>query len=264
MEGRFREVGVADSTQTPMRREGNQGGIFYLLRSMVATSVDLLFPKTCLGCDSEGDWVCSACLSALKRYRLIACAGCGRNVQGGSHACSSCLEKFCLSDLQIAFDYNDPLVQKMIHALKYEYIEELSGVLGKFLAENAVGCYRQYEVLCPVPLHKRRLLERGFNQSELLARAVGEILGIPVHADLLLRTKYTQPQVGLARERRLTNVSGAFGLHPRFFALAGSAQRERIWLIDDVFTTGSTLFECAKVLKKSGYHEVGALVVAKG
>jgi ComF family protein len=113
-------------------------------------------------------------------------------------------------------------------------------------------------VVVPVPLHKHRERERGFNQSELLARHFARLASIPMHSNLLLRNKATQVQAGLSRRARRLNLSGAFSL-PQKSEVVGRT----ILLIDDVFTTGTTLNECAKLLKESGAPRVNVLTLAR-
>jgi ComF family protein len=114
------------------------------------------------------------------------------------------------------------------------------------------------DVIVPVPLHRRRLRQRGFNQSALLARELGKRLGVPVRCDLLARKLWTEPQTRLNREERLRNVRDAF----RVLKL-DEAGGMRILLIDDVFTTGTTLGECTQELKRADASEVHALTVSR-
>ena len=114
------------------------------------------------------------------------------------------------------------------------------------------------DLVVPVPLHPKRLQERGFNQSGLLAKEFSRRLGLPISFDLLVRKKWTQPQTRLNRKERLENVKGAFGL-----CEADAVRGRRILLLDDVFTTGTTLSECAKTLKRAGGSEVHVLTVTR-
>ena len=114
------------------------------------------------------------------------------------------------------------------------------------------------DIVLPVPLHPKRLKERGFNQSGLLAKEFSRMQGLPVSFDLLIRKNWTEPQTRLNRKERLENVKGAFSLCD-----ASAVRGRRVLLIDDVFTTGTTLSECAKTLKKAGASEVHVLTVTR-
>jgi ComF family protein len=114
------------------------------------------------------------------------------------------------------------------------------------------------DMLAPVPLHKKRLRQRGFNQALLLAAAIGQRFGIPLSCDNLVRVRYTRPQVELSAGERAANVAGAFALRR-----PAEAAGKSILLIDDVFTTGATLNECSRVLKEAGAASVTALTLAR-
>jgi ComF family protein len=148
----------------------------------------------------------------------------------------------------------------LIHRFKYREESGLAAPLGDLLAGGDYPGFRigDATVVVPVPLHRQRLRERGFNQSLLLARVVGRRHGIPVAARALRRTAATPPQVTLGRKERERNVRGAF--------TAGDAAHlpgERALLVDDVYTTGSTLKECARVLVDAGAREVFVLTLAR-
>jgi len=157
-------------------------------------------------------------------------------------------------------------ISEAIRILKYEYVRELATPLGQLLAE-AVGRSELPvpDFLIPVPLHGLRFRYRGFNQSSLIADAVSESfmdgIRIPVRSDLLLRTRFTLPQArSRSRKARFENLENAFSV-PR------GNRREQIsgktiWIVDDVATTGTTLEECAKTLKRSGAKSVFGIVVA--
>jgi len=115
-----------------------------------------------------------------------------------------------------------------------------------------------YALIMPVPLHWRRLKERGFNQSVILAREVARAHSIHLDFEILKRTNYTKPQTNLSRKQRSTNVKGAFEVADR-----ERVEGKRVVLIDDVYTTGSTVRECARVLIKNGAADVAVLTLAR-
>jgi ComF family protein len=218
---------------------------------------DVLFPKYCLACKREGEWLCEKCLEKLRSEvrPQFFCPVCYLDKPDG-RVCIGCASKSYLDGSSSSADYSTELIADMIQKLKYEYIEELAGVFGKLaVIPNLIGNPVDYVVL-PVPLHRRRYVERGFNQAELLAREWGRVLNMPVRTDVLLRARHTAHQVGLGREERKNNLTNAF-------AVKGILPAKRVILVDDVFTTGSTLQECARVLKSAGAEEVWGMTVAR-
>jgi ComF family protein len=150
----------------------------------------------------------------------------------------------------------------MIHRLKYSRESWLARPLGQLLAkarsETRIARLADEAVLVPVPLHARRMRERGFNQAELLASQMSRRVGLPIW-NVLERTRYTTTQTSLDREERMANLRGAFSLKRARRDLSGRT----VWLIDDVLTTCSTADECARILKSAGAEIVVALAVAR-
>lgn len=149
------------------------------------------------------------------------------------------------------------VLRRLIHLLKYEGMEPLGATLGRRLAEPA-GELAPYDVVAPVPLHRSRRLERGFNQAELLGRGLARAAGGRLEPGLLARRRATQPQAGLTAAERRTNLRGSF-YAPRREAVRG----RKILLIDDVTTTGATLEACARALQRAGAASVVALTLAR-
>ncbi len=203
---------------------------------------DLFFPMQCLECGADGVALCAKCLSGIKLSddRLTPVG----ELDGLIGA---------------AADYKQ--LEGFITLLKYDYVTELASPLASLMLRTLRGRgFSGEAVLVPVPLHVRRLRERGFNQSELLAREVSGALGWPL-VNVLARTRRTRPQVGLGREDRLKNVIEAFGLVP---GLAAGLSGKTVVLVDDVYTTGATIGECAKILRQAGVAKVYGLVLARG
>jgi ComF family protein len=150
-------------------------------------------------------------------------------------------------------------LREAVHRFKFRGDLGLDRPLGELLAEALSGQAApgwRPDLVVPVPLHRRRLAERTYNQSLLLARAVARSWRVPVPARLLLRTRATPPQQGLSAEERRRNLRGAFALRQ---PLGG----ERVLLVDDVLTTGATARECARVLRDGGAGEVAVAVLAR-
>jgi ComF family protein len=170
-----------------------------------------------------------------------------------------------LAGLTSAFNYVG-LIEKAIKKLKYHFVSDLAKDLTElfltFIGEHKAFTQfcQQMPILAPIPLHQKRLNWRGFNQSELLGQRIAQNLGLPFVPDLLVRTKETLPQADLDKEARLKNVAGAFEFNRASrFAIHDS----RVIIFDDVWTSGATLREAAKVLKRAGAEKVCGLTLAR-
>jgi len=200
------------------------------------------------------------------------CPICGRGALGGlTH--DFCRKPFGLDGLTSIFAYKG-VVAKAIKKLKYKFVkdlaEELVELFLSFCGEEKLFsdfCCLSNVILVPIPLHPQRLRWRGFNQAELLGELIAENLGIKFVPDLLIRVKDTKPQVELDRKSRQQNILGAFRKNPNSQSTrlpAGEGVRNSLILIfDDVWTTGATLKEAAKVLKRNGAKKVWGLTIAR-
>jgi ComF family protein len=220
--------------------------------------------QCCELCDAEQpDVVCRACVQGLPLIDAAsACPSCAQP-SAGAHRCGACLaHPPSTSAVTACFDYRFPL-DRLVQSFKFSANLGLVG----FFADGMVRAVQlraariEYgdhgdAVLVPVPLAPKRLAERGFNQSALLAAAVGRSLNIPVAHDRLRRIRETPPQSGLDGAARRRNLRGAFACDQPFHG-------ERVILVDDVMTTGTTIAEAAEVLHASGAADVSALVVAR-
>jgi ComF family protein len=210
--------------------------------------LDLIFPSVCLICHSlSNDPVCAKCQSQLKLFE-------SRKPffdKGGKVAPFNHI--LCL------FPYEEPLKQAL-HLLKFERKQILLLWLNKLLLnqlkENNIDL-KGIALITSVPLAKKRLKERGFNQAELLARSIGDDWNIP-YQETLLRTKETTPQFKLKKEARMKNLNQAF----QIITLA-PIKHKKILLVDDIYTTGATLRECGKVLTVAGAKQIIGLTLAK-
>ncbi len=204
---------------------------------------DLLFPISCLGCGKSDVWICRKCLQSIPGFPR------------------SELEKIRIKGIDeiiVAAGYDNQLVQKAVHLLKYKSVADLAKPLAEVILNNtAVSKLENDNLIIPVPLHRRRQRERGFNQSDLIAKALADRLDWEMRDDVLIRKKHTTPQMKLDREDRLQNLKDAFELRKPL-------PNKNIVLVDDVLTTGSTLRECARVLKKYGAKIITAVCVAHG
>jgi ComF family protein len=176
------------------------------------------------------------------------------------HLCSDCLSAEPYFTRARAICHYEGLMMEAISRFKYGGVTQLAKPLGTFLAEyqDPELSFSGIDLLIPVPLHPRRLRERGFNQSLLLARFFKKKHSIPLDFTSLQRFRLTQPQTQLSASERRKNVRGAFRV-----TNAEAVEEKRILLIDDVFTTGATVRECAKVLVEAGAKQVDVLTLAR-
>ena len=233
------------------------GKVFPQLTRLGGGVVDFLFPRRCVGCGREGSFLCHSCYCSLSRITPPLCPRCGRPQPGGI-LCPGCMgAQLEVEGIRSPFQF-EGVMRQAIHQLKYQNLRTLAlplaELLGDYLATNPLPG----EVLVPVPLHPKRLRERGYNQSGLLARELGKLTNLPVVDDCLIRERHTPPQARAASvaERR-NNVAGVFTCRDR--SLLGKP----VLLIDDVSTSGATLDVCAAVLKAAGATTVWGLVLAR-
>ena len=207
---------------------------------------DLLFPKFCVGCEKEGGWLCEKCLPAA----FIGAAE--------PNGCALAGEAGCLDGITALFDYGENSVSKLIKIFKYNYLLEVADIFKKIITDIKFNNTWSGFVIIPVPLHARRQRERGFNQAEILAEIFSEKLILKTGRGLT-RPVYTTQQAKLSGEERRANLKNAF-----VFNKDEKFVPEKVLLVDDVFTTGTTMQECAKVLKNNGVKVVWGLVLARG
>lgn len=209
-----------------------------MIKRLINGIKDLLFPKFCAGCQKEGSWLCDKCLPEVNTLRLEKAVA---NLDG----------------ITALFDYGENLPSILIKMLKYNYLLEVGGIFEKIINKANFNNTWQDFVIIPVPLHLRRERERGFNQAEILAKSFSKKFGLEINKNLK-RGIYTTQQAKLSREQRLINLKDAF-----FWTDGAKKAPEKVLLVDDVFTTGATMQECAKVLKNNGTKVVCGLVLAR-
>ena len=225
------------------------------LSRLLTGALDLLFPPRCAVCDREGSFLCQECRPSLPRLERPYCALCAG--PSTKPACSWCeVAPPAFDSVRAPYRFTGP-VREMVHNLKYRDLRASAPELGRLMASCLESERISASILVPVPLHRRRERERGYNQSALLAREVSYLTGIPVAADVLRRTRDTAPQVAMAgHAERWRNIEGAFHC-------VGDVQGQRVLLIDDVVTTGSTMSACAEPLRASGASSVWGLALAR-
>lgn len=240
---------------------GLQGAAeFTIIFMFLASLLDLIFPSLCLNCRRNvrsGEVICRECFNSPRLNQTLFCGKCRARLPDG--------KKICHQDfpyvLGAATNYDDAVIKNLIQSLKFKFIKNASSPMGNILAlywENLALPFQNLTVV-PMPLSQKRLRERGFNQSELIAKVFSEQVGLVLETACLVRTKNTKPQSethGLSE--RLENVRECFAVkNPEL--LYG----KNILLIDDVTTSGATLLEAARVLKNAGVKKIIALAAAK-
>jgi ComF family protein len=281
------ETGVSEPPRTFLSPPTAQGG----LAGLATTVLDLVFPALCPVCEASlgpgrRDPLCGECWDAIARIEPPYCATCGRpyatlgaaaigpsetgSGAGSSDAgaaererasrpvpCGRCAAEPPAYDYaRSAARYEGPL-REALHAFKFSGRRALARPLADLLLEQ---CGRTVPggiaAVVPVPLARDREYQRGFNQARLLAERVAARLGAPLEPRWLARVRATRPQSDLSAAERRTNVRGAFRASP---AVAG----RDVLVVDDVFTTGATLAECARALREAGAGRIGVLTVAR-
>lgn len=236
------------------------------MNTLLRGILDLLYPPRCEACGRlRRDPLCQECRAQVELVKRPLCEICGESFDPRAQAaprcqrCRSSRKPFSIA--RSAAHYHGPLADA-IRRFKYHGQIVLGKPLGSIMLEALAGAASDLDpttldVVCPVPLHASRQRERGFNQSQLLAGEISEAIGKPVRS-LLERTRATAPQVDLPARSRAGNVRGAF-------APKGQTEiaRQTVLLIDDLFTTGATLTECARALRRAGAAEVRVFTLAR-
>ncbi len=222
---------------------------------------DYIFPVFCISCEQEGDIVCANCQSTLEVAGVFCCPVCHTERVGG-RCCDECRDKTPLvRHVAMMPLIEASLLHQIIHLYKYDFIEGLESTF-QLLIAGFLDTYHfsSVDYIVSVPLHKKRYVERGFNQSERIARILSDGTGIP-YIDPLKRIVNTVKQATLDRHHREVNVANAFVVQKDYVEIISG---KNIVLVDDVYTTGSTLRECASALKTAGVQEISGWSIARG
>lgn len=226
-----------------------------LARMIGHYALDLLFPPVCVGCGRAGEVWCHSCQGAARRLTAARCPVCDGPRAALGAACRSCQSNPSPMRVRSCWRYKAPVSRALLH-LKYRPDRRVARILGRQLADTARRAGWPATLLVPVPLGAARLLERGFNQADLLARECSQALGTPWSPKVLIRHKETRSQVGLDPEARRENVRGAF-------KAIRDLHGEWVVVVDDLVTTGATLRSCRQALLERGAGRVCGLTVAR-
>jgi ComF family protein len=237
---------------------------------LLQTILDIIYPVRCPICSEivipKGELVCSACKDKLQYIHEPRCKKCSKPIElVEKEYCSDCQRKNFHFDRGFAVWVYDDAMRHSIANFKYHSKKEYA----KFYIGEMVQHYGMVikrlapDVIVPVPIHRSKHLDRGYNQADLLARGFGREIQVPVSSQLLIRNKKTLPQKKLSDKERLQNLQEAFQINE---TVAKSLPKEvtKVLLVDDIYTTGSTIEVCANVLKSSGIKEVYFIVLCIG
>jgi len=227
------------------------------LAKLKGMALDLLFPQWCVGCGKEGDFICYSCRRSLPQIMPPLCPRCGKPQPSGI-LCPSCVGwRARIDGIRSPFRF-DGVMRQAIHQLKYRNLRALAAPLARLLNDYLGTNPVPGEVLVSVPLHQKRLRERGYNQSSLLAHELGKLTKLPVVDDYLIRQRHAPPQARTSTvDERRSNVADAFTCRDH------RLRDRQVLLIDDVSTSGATLDACAAALKAVGVTSVWGLVLAR-
>jgi len=227
--------------------------------------LDIFYPKQCLGCKKYGKYICRDCIRSLPQVKQ-RCIVCQRPaIDGYTHP--TCRGKYTIDRAIALYPYRS-VVGKAIRSLKYKFATEIAKELCEIIISHSpISLTTQIppnSVLVPIPMHWRRKNWRGFNQTEVIGESLSQSLGLSWKPNLLIRTTQPKAQEGLKREDRISNVSNVFSLSPNPIHKSSILNPKSVYILfDDVLTTGSTLSEAGKVLKKAGAKKVWAVTIAR-
>ena len=228
--------------------------------------LDLVLPPLCLACRrpvEENGALCAGCWSEVTFIAPSHCAVCGFPFEydpGDDAVCAACAGSPPAYDRARAVLRYDDASRSLVLGFKHGDQTYAAPAFGRWLARGGAALAATADVLVPVPLHRFRLMRRRYNQAMLLARRVGRECGVLVDPDLLVRRRPTATQGRLSPSARRRNVQGAFTLRP---GAAGRIDGRHVLLLDDVLTTGATVEECARVLRRGGAAAVDVLTLAR-
>lgn len=234
------------------------------MRNIKRSLLELLYPKgtKCCVCgrDSRGA-VCSACLNYLEYIEGRVCLKCGKGIEDDydGNTCPDCNRSEKYFDMAFScFQYKD-MGKTIIHKLKYEGCRDISHTLAPLMHQKIADEGIKVDAVVPVPIHRSKEESRGFNQAQLIAEDIAAILDIPLW-NCIMRTKETKEQFKLDKINRILNIHDAFCMN----LLYNNVKYEKVLLVDDVYTTGSTVDECSRILKQHGVKRIFVVTAATG
>lgn len=235
----------------------------HFLQQTIESAITFLYPAQCKVCEKQlglesAPYICNPCWNEIDYIQPPWCEICG--IPNTENLCGPCATKPPRFGKLRTIAAYDSTLQQAIHLFKFNKRSALSHTLKQLILENIPIDLNlsDYDYVIPVPIHKVRLRERGFNQSTLISKGIAKVVGISVLEDVLIRQKNTSPQSSLDREARQNNIKGAFKLRD-----ADKIRDKQILVFDDVFTTGATIREVVNVLWDADPSEIDVLTLAR-
>jgi len=247
----------------------NQSMIEYIIEGLL----NFVFPLNCKICkkpirESKGYSICENCFKTIELIEQPYCIKCGKPLvptdvfkQNREILCLDCKKKKYSFKFSRSTGVYDKVLKKCIHLFKYYGEKKLAKPLGKLMVDYLLknnDFENEFELIIPVPLHKNDLKKRGFNQSVLLSKVIGDYFSIPVGESVLIKKKLTPFQVNLSKKEREKNILRSFSVEK-----PEEIKGKNILILDDVFTTGATVEECAKELMKARAKNIFVLTLAR-
>lgn len=241
---------------------------FKIIDTYIDVLLEFLYPRNiyCIICDksikkTQKYSICTECSKKIKRVQYRACEKCGKPLEETYH------ENMCLDCIRVNRFFTkgfscvgyEEITRDLVHRFKYKNERYLGYHMAEMMIEKLKEQSISIDLIVPVPLHKKRRKERGFNQSEILAKYIGRAIGVNVETKKLIRVKYTKPQNKLLKGERKDNLEEAF------YVVSGNVfKNKNILIVDDVYTTGSTIDACSKELLKSEIKDIYMISFAIG
>ncbi len=237
---------------------------------MISNIINLFYPASCEVCGKKSDlsdeYLCKECVEKIRKRTPPFCIKCGRQLKTSpqiQETCSDCRKDNLYFDKAISVFHYDDILKKLVHDFKYKKIaslvKEFSAFIVDFMDEHNIA--KESDLVLSIPMHPSRLFKREINPSHILAKNIAKKLKLQYSENLLKKTKNTPPQSKLNRLERLENIKHSFSLKDDGkLDLNG----KNILLVDDLFTTGSTVNECSKILKEARSNRVEVITLARG
>lgn len=239
--------------------------------------MELLYPRKCIFCskaipmksyrgiiqEKSYDFLCERCRTNVKNTYIEEpyCLKCGKQLDSMTQEyCADCMRKSHIYDRGLSvFKYHDD-VKESIYRFKYKDCKCYGDFYGEQMAERYGNIIKKWhpDAIVPVPIHRQRMRKRGYNQAELIGRVLSDRLNIPMDINILFRDRKTEPQKRLSKDIRIKNVENAFKVSRNV------VKYNKIILVDDIYTTGATINECARVLKQAGVQEICFISICIG
>ncbi len=237
-------------------KKPNDQPFYSVLGKWIGSGLDLVFPPRCVGCGQPGtDW-CAGCQRAVNTIIRPLCNRCGLPLFDRNHDRHLCASFPMILLVRSYAWYDGPLLRALLH-LKYRPNRRVADLMGQWLAGIIQKEGWEGSKVLSVPLGKKRMRQRGYNQADLIAEGLAKHLGLEWGKSSLVRIRETRSQVGLDQIARRLNVQGAFRADPR------EVEGHEIFLVDDLLTTGATLLACSEALQNAGVRRVYGLTVAR-